>query len=331
MRMAVWGHPARELPAGADSTAHVRELLGKLREAGVTLYFPFVIGRGSTVFQSETLGATDRDLLGPILEVAGELGMQVHPIVGLGGLIGSGTHVYQKPYDNTEVPGWAKGWPCPSWGENHEIAVRAADELIVRYKPAGIHLDYVRYPNSSLLVTNPCACERCQQMRLKWLGKAVPEPRDLAIPGVTFKELQWRGEFVRSFVESMRGVTDSHGVQLSAAVRARYYEDALTEGQDWAEWCGDGLLDIVAPMSYNPCFGRFARFIGHHRRLAGETDAVWLAGIGRSSSMGVIDAETMGRQIEFAMDAGADGVCIFHAAALGEADLKALRQLSEKL
>lgn len=328
MKIAVWGHPASEFEPGADSPAQVKDWLGRLREAGVSMYFPFVLSGGKTYFESDALGPPERDLLAPVMRAAGELDLEVHPILGLGGLVGAGAHTYQNPYEKTEVPDWAKNWPCPSWGENHEVTVRAADELIGNYNPPGIHLDYARYPNSSVLVKAPCACERCQEMRLKWLGKAVPEPLDMAIPGYNFKELQWRGEFVRAFVESMRGVTDAHEIKLSAAVRARYYEDALVEGQDWAEWCQDGLLDIVCPMSYNPCFGRFARFIGNHRRLAGDRGATWLAGIGRSSSLGVIDAEMMARQIEFAISAGADGVCIFHAKALEDDDLSALRELS---
>lgn len=327
MKIAVWGHPSREFPAGADSQDEVSAGLGRLREAGITMYFPFVISGGKALFQTKA-GETERDLLRPILAAAAELGMQVHPIVGLGGVRGAGEARYRIPGEQSDVPSWAEKWPCPSWGENHEAGAMAVEELLQGYHPPGIHLDYVRYPNSSLINAHPCACERCTDARLKWLGKEVPEPRDLAIPGYTYKELQWRGEFVRSFVESVRGLTDTHGATLSAAVRARYYEDALVEGQDWAEWCRDGLLDYVCPMSYNPCFGRFARFVGSHRRLAGSTRSIWLAGIGRSSSLGVIDAETMGRQIEFAINAGADGVCIFHAAALEDADLAELRRLS---
>ena len=329
MKMAAWGHPASEFAAGSDSPSEIAAGLGRLREAGVTMYFPFVISGGRAYFESAVPDATERDLLGPILEAAGELGMDVHPIIGLGGVAGAGEATYRIPGEKTEVPSWATTWPCPSWGVNHEAGMMAAEEILKSYGPPGIHLDYVRYPNSSLIDEHPCACERCTAMRVTWFGKEVPESRDMAVPGYTFKELQWRGEFVRSFVESVRGITDSHGAELSAAVRARYYQDALVEGQDWAEWCGDRLLDIVCPMSYNPCFGRFARFIGNHRRLAGDTEAIWLAGIGRSSSLGVIDAETMARQIEFALNAGADGVCIFHAAALEDEDLAELKRLSE--
>jgi len=236
--------------------------------------------------------------------------------------------VYSPGGKVADIPSWAQNWACPSWGENHEIVVRVAGDLIDNYSPDGIHLDYVRYPNSSLLSKRPCCCERCEQARLQWLGKPVPDEHDWAVPGVVFKEMQMRGEFVRSLVESLRMLADEHQVMLSAATRARYYQDALFEGQDWAEWARDGLLDFVCPMSYNPCFGRFARFVSQHRRLLMDTPAQWLAGIGRRSSLGEISAEQMARQIAFAKAAGADGVCIFHAAALEEADLAELRRLS---
>jgi len=237
---------------------------------------------------------------------------------------------YAPGEDAAAMPEGFRSWPCASWGENHEITVRVAQDLIANYSPAGIHLDYVRYPNASHLAEHPCRCERCCEVRLQWLGKPVPDPPDLRVPGIIYKEIQMRVEFVRSLVESMRGLTDQHSIALSAAVRARYYQDAIYEGQDWAEWCQDGLLDFVCPMSYNPCFSRFARFIGQHRRLVAGTGAEWLAGIGRKSSLGELTADEMSRQIRFAEQAGADGVCIFHARALGEEDLSLLREMTAR-
>ncbi len=330
MKIAVWGHPHSEFPEGHDSAADIRARLGALREAGISAYIPFVLSGGKTYFASESLGPPERDLLAPVMQAARELEMQVHPILGLGAVGVVDTHLYIPSAETVDVPEWAGKWPCASWGENHEITVRAAQEIIEAYAPAGIHLDYVRYPNMSFLKDNPCHCERCCQRRLGWLGKEVPDERDLRIPGIIYKEIQMRAEFVRSLVESMRAVADQAGIALSAAVRARYYQDALYEGQDWAEWCRDGLLDFVCPMSYNPCFGRFGRFIGQHQRLVAGTGVQWLAGVGRKSSLGELSPEEMARQICFAQAAGADGVCIFHAGVLGEEDLRLLPEVTAK-
>ncbi|MGD9497535.1 MAG: hypothetical protein AB7Y46_14635 [Armatimonadota bacterium] len=328
MRLAAWGHPYLEFPEGQDSVDAMAQRLGTLRAAGIDLYFPFVAVAGGHYFASQLLGAPGRDLLGPLLQAAAQVGMQVHPIVGLGGTVGTGEHRYEPPLEARPVPEYALTWPCASWGENHERAVLVANEIIEGYRPDGIHLDYARYPNSQVLLANPCSCERCRSARLRWLGKPVPEPQDLLKPGIAYKELQMRIEFVRSFVESMRGLTDHHGIALSAAVRARYYEDALAEGQDWAEWCADGLIDICCPMSYTLSFGTFALWLARHRRLTSETPVTWLEGIGLKSSAGELDLPSLERQVRFARKAGADGVCIFSARALDNGALKLLGELS---
>jgi hypothetical protein len=166
-------------------------------------------------------------------------------------------------------------------------------------------------------------------MRLQWLGKPYPEPQDLAKPGVAFKELQMRIEFVRSYVESMRGLTDLHGIELSAAVRGRYYEDALPEGQDWAEWAADGLVDVVCPMAWPFSFGQFARLIAQHHRLTETTPSVWLAGISFHGHGEKLSPAEIERRLQMARRAEADGLCLATAADIGDEEATLLRRLSE--
>lgn len=335
LTVAVWGHPYSELEAGKESTADARAWLGRLIEADITAYIPFVISGGKHYFESSVLGPPERDLLGPVLEAGRSLGMEVHPIVGLGsvGVRGKGGGVYE-PVDvygsGEEMPEWAKGWPCAAWEENRKLTEDVAQDLITTYRPDGLHMDYVRYPNTAVLDAHPCGCSRCREERVKWLGKALPDAEDLARPGVAYKEVQMRGRFVRDLVERLRRVTHRAGISLSMAARARVLKDAVSEGQDWAEWARDGLVDIVAPMSYNPCFDRFQRFVAEHLPLLKSTGATYWAGIGRRSSLGVIDAEMMERQIRYALDQGADGVCVFHAGALEDEDLGVLRRLTRE-
>ena len=180
-------------------------------------------------------------------------------------------------YGPGQAPGVPKhGCRACELGENHERAVLVANEVIERYQPDGIHLDYARYPNADLLARFPCACARCREARLRWLGKPIPDPQDLVKPGVIYKEVQMRAEYVRAFVESMRGLTDYHGVQLSASVRPHYYDDALAEGQDWAEWCADALIGICCNDLHRSS-GTFALWMARHRRLKGGA-VQWLAG-----------------------------------------------------
>lgn len=329
MKVAVWGHPYAEFPESNDSVAEIAERLQALREAGIELYFPFVAVTGEHFFTSEVLGRPTRDLLDPFMAAAREVGMAVHPVLGLGGPLGLGQQTYEPPAEAASVPRYVLHWACASWGENHERTVLVANEIIERYRPDGIHLDYARYPNADVLMRYPCACERCKASRLQWLGKPIPEPQDLDRPGVVYKELQMRAEYVRAFVESMRGLTDHHLVQLSASVRPSYYDDALAEGQDWAEWCADGLLDVCCPMTYTESFGTFAMWMARHERLTDDGQVLWLAGIGVESPEAKLDPEQVARQARFARKVGADGVALFSASALTREYLAIVRELAD--
>ena len=327
MKIGVWGRPWDEFPEGRDSVAEMARRLETLREGGVSRYFAYVSAAGRHFFASELLGPPARELLAPLIEAGHEVGVEVVPIVGLGGEIGVGRGLYQPPLDYRDVPEWALDWPCAAWGENHERSMLVANELLA-YTPGGLQLDYTRFPNAEVIRENPCVCERCKAARLRWLGKPYPEPKDLRKPGILFKEMQMRMEFVRSFVESVRGLTDHHGVELSAAVRGLYYEDALEEGQDWAEWCADGLVDLVCPLSFTLSFGAFARLVAQHRRLVEDTPVAWMEGIGLRTAGDRLDFDAFERQLQFTHSAGAGGVCIADAAALGAEELALLSELS---
>jgi len=326
--IGVWGRPCDEFPEGQDGVDEMLRRLEELRSAGISRYFAYLAVAGRHYFESETLGPPARDLLGPLMTAGERAGVEIQPVFGLGGEIGVGRHLYKPPLDFSDVPEWALSWACAAWGENHERSVLVADELLEHYAPTGLHLDYSRFPDARVLRGNPCACERCHAARIRWLGKPYPEPHDMRKPGVVFKEMQMRMEFVRSFIESMRGLTDHHGASLSATVRARYYEDALEEGQDWADWCADGLLDMVCPMTFTLSFGAFAKQVAQHRRLVDDAPVTWLEGIGLRTSDLRLDFDAFERQVVFSEQAGADGVCIATAGALGEDELGFLRGLT---
>lgn len=230
-----------------------------------------------------------------------------------------------------ELPSWARHWPCAAWAENRRVTCAVAAEMMKGYSPDGLHMDYLRYPNSVVLNAHWCHCERCQSEREQWLGKPLPAAEDLANPGTVYQEIKMRGHFVKSVVYGLREVADDAGAPLSLAARARYLKDAVAEGQDWVEWCAEGLLDFVCPMSYNPCPDRFQRFVAEHTGLLASAGTPLYCGIGRSSSLGKIDAAQMADQIRYAAGHGADGVCVFHVGALQDEDFAALKLVAEEL
>ncbi len=334
MEIAAWGHPYREFPEGADGPREFAAAFERMRAAGIGIYIPFVMSHGQHYFESELLGPPSRDLLAACMEAGNEVGLEVHPITGLGAVSavaaaeGEGDGMYDPGPECADLPGWARNWPCAAWTENRKTITQVARDMIRDYEPDGLALDYLRYPNTAVLDTHPCHCEVCQEEREAWLGKPLPDAEDLARPGVMYHEVKMRNRFVKTLLHSLREVADDGDLPLSLAARARYLKDAVPEGQDWAEWCQQGLLDFVCPMSYNPCFERFQRFVAEHRNLVEDTGVPLYSGIGRSSSLGTITAEQMEQQIRYALEHGADGVCIFHVGALEEADYEVLARIS---
>lgn len=335
MRLAVWGHPASEFPEGKDGADDIRAWLGKLRDAGVEMYIPFVISGGTPVFESSLLGPPSRELLGPVMDIADGLDMEVHPIVGHGGVCpsfepGEGVCVLAaKPGE--EMPSWAGKWTSPAFEENNEFITGIAEEMLVDYGCHGIHMDAARFPNSAALNEHPPIEEPCRVARKVWLGKETLEPEDMALPGVIAQEIRMRESFVRSLAESLRALCDEHGVPLSLAGRARYLKDAVVEGQDWAQWAHDGLLDFVCPMSYNPCIDRFRRFVEEHTRILEGARTELFAGVGRQSSLGTLTPQGMIEQFEYLAEQGVGAACIFHARALTDEDLRLLGEFMARV
>jgi len=133
-----------------------------------------------------------------------------------------------------------------------------------------------------------------------------------------------RGGLVGEVAWELYEICAERELPLSLAARARYLKDAVLEGQDWAEWCHSGMLDFVCPMSYNPCFDRFQRFVEEHTRLLEGAPVRLYPGVGRKSSLGTLSPQDMMQQLEYLRDRGIDAACIFHARALEDEDLRLL-------
>jgi uncharacterized lipoprotein YddW (UPF0748 family) len=224
------------------------------------------------------------------------------------------------------LPGWANSWTSPAFEENNLFITEISRGMLEDYGCDGIHMDAARFPNSVVLNDYPPMDERCRAARAEWLGKESLDPEDLELPGVIAQEIRMREGFVRSLAESLRGLCDDYDVPLSLAARARYLKDAVVEGQDWAQWAQDGLLDFVCPMSYNPCLDRFQRFVEQHTRILEGAPVELFSGIGRHSSLGTLTPQDMMAQFEHLRDQGVGAACIFHARSLTDEDLSLLEE-----
>lgn len=122
----------------------------------------------------------------------------------------------------------------------------------------GLHLDYIRYPNSSL-GHHPISTSRFNSARetkpIQWN--------------------QWRIQQVSSLVEKIRelsrGINPS--LMLSAAVMPDPKAAATWYAQDWQDWLQRDLVDFICPMNYATTMNKFrenssaAEAIGFNHRI----------------------------------------------------------------
>jgi uncharacterized lipoprotein YddW (UPF0748 family) len=110
----------------------------------------------------------------------------------------------------------------------------------------GLHLDYVRYP-SSTLGYHPISVSRFNSVK-----------EILELNWNTWKTLQ-----VTTFVEQAGELARRlvPGITISAAVLADYQEALKYNAQNWPDWLARGLVDFVVPMAYQQNTGDFERIL----------------------------------------------------------------------
>ncbi|MDD2502833.1 MAG: hypothetical protein PHG58_03100 [Clostridia bacterium] len=323
MKIAVWAHP---IMSYSNEPEKIKSDFKKMSEAGIGIYYPFACLYGESCYPSRFVKqVTQGDLLQQIIETAGEYNIEVHPVVAFASL---GKHQVKPFIGNGAPEGHASGHvACPSQESNCKLVYDIMMESIENYKIQGIHLDYIRYPNVSYSLKYPCECAACREYRINWFGKEVFSGEDMKDPGKLYKELTMRAEFIKGFVQKIRNLTSSAGIELSMAAREKYTHFALAEGQDWVEWSKEGLVDVISPMSYSPDFNTFKDFVDEHIQLLKNGKSIYFAGIGRNSDKGELSSGELIRQLQYASENGVKGCTIFHFGALTDEDFRRIRLL----
>ena len=204
----------------------------------------------------------------------------------------------------------------------------------------GINLDKLRYPNTVFQEDFPCECEGCQERREPWLGRGTLTTDDLRDPSLVHKEIDSKRNVITNLARRLASVAHGAGLEFSIAARAVYagrdsehaagptwgYGPALFEGQDWAAWCREGLLDRIHFMNYTVSLERFERLARRHKALLAGTDTILCEGLGIASSAGKMSPETLGHEIEIAERLGIDGVTMFNWSSMTEEHMRVLER-----
>ena len=213
--------------------------------------------------------------------------------------------------------------PCPCHPEFERQLAAAAERVLAQYgdRLMGLQLDFIRGPNACCLLDYPCGCEACRAARQRYYGFEMPPESVLREPWYLYKETARLNAHVRSALIAVAAVTHRFGRKLSMAARSNYANcggahgglgPAVLEGQDWAEWATDGLLDEIIPMNYHTNHESFVAHLQAHLRLMAGIPVKFTSGVARESSMGLLPPSEFRRRFEAMSAAGVQGAFIFN-------------------
>ncbi|MCH7857316.1 MAG: family 10 glycosylhydrolase [Gemmatimonadetes bacterium] len=178
-------------------------------------------------------------------------------------------------------------YSSPSAPEVKERVYSVATDLVERYDIDGIHLDYIRYPSGAFDYSR-AALDRFRT----WIDQRITDDQraELAValeqsplalveafpePWADFRRNQITDLVERIYVGVKRRRPE---VLVSAAVFPDARESFINLYQDWEGWLRRGIIDVVAPMAYNPDDGLFEVAISSAAGVVGP-ERVW-AGVG---------------------------------------------------
>ncbi len=195
---------------------------------------------------------------------------------------------------------------CPSDPRNQQLQIDAMIEAAQRPGVAGIHFDYIRYPDY-----RTCFCDGCRARFEEANGQAIVNwPGDAQAEGPLREQwLEFRRanitRVVREVSEAVRTVAP--GCMISAAVFRGYPACADDVGQDWVAWANAGYLDFVCPMNYTHSNTQFRQLTeAELQHLDGRVPCY--PGIGLLKGLGPVGAT---RQVQIARELGTGGFVIW--------------------
>jgi uncharacterized lipoprotein YddW (UPF0748 family) len=208
----------------------------------------------------------------------------------------------------TQVDAYGKDvdWLCPSDPRNRKLELDSMLEVVSMYQVAGIHFDYIRYPDGTT-----CYCSGCRSRFEAYRGAGVSNwPHDCFTGALRNEYRNWRARQITTLVRRVhdRVKTLKPGVKISAAVFASYPECRRSGGQDWGGWGPNGYIDFVMPMDYASDYHEFARSVSRQLQQVKGAVPVY-PGIGASIEGLTVDQVIV--QIREARSRMTGGFCIF--------------------
>lgn len=310
---AVWDHNGTGLQAGGWDTT-----CAQLAQHGVNAIFSNVLWSGKAHCATKLLPASDTlqlygDQLAQLLAAAKPRGIDVHVWKVCWQMAGADPAQLaalrklgrlQQTADGREIP-----WLNPCLPENWRTEIDAMKDVVTRYPVAGIHLDYVRYPDRF-----SCYSPATRLRYEAFTGKKVKDWPAQVKPGgplwtsyARFRANQIT-QFVRQASKELRAVRP--GLQVSAAVWGKYPDCLDAVGQDWPAWLKEGLVDFVTPMNYTANPSDFEALLQEQLAFPGAAGKI-VPGLGVTSNECELYPSEVLQQLVLARKNGCTGFSLF--------------------
>jgi len=310
---AFWEHSGLgAYPGDWDRTAK------ELAAAGFNMVIPNMLWGGLARYESDIL---------PRAKILGEHGDQIAQCAAACKKHALEAHIWKVNYNLSNAPrefveklrkegrtqvsarGEPHDWLCPSHPENFKLELESMLEVARKYDVAGLHFDYIRYPDGE-----HCYCEGCRSRFESESGTKVANwPRDCFRGPRTKEYRDWRCQQITRLVEAVHREAKKikPGIKISAAVFGGYPVCRESVGQDWVAWIKAGYLDFVCPMDYTESDLGFAALVSRQIELVGKRIPVY-PGIGATASRSALSVDRVVGQIHHARSLGANGFTIFN-------------------
>ena len=219
-------------------------------------------------------------------------------------------------------------WLCPSHPDNQKLEIDAMVEVARKYDVAGIHFDYIRYPDN-----DHCFCAGCKERFQRDVNVTIQNwPAEARGKGPLRQQwLEWRRgnitAVVKAVSEQARAIKPK--IKISAAVFRNWTSDRDSVGQDWKVWCDKGWLDFVCPMDYTESNRNFENMVSQQVPWAGK--ARCYPGIGVSASSSQFGIDQLIEQITITRQHQTHGFTIFNYGVTESRDLLPLLGLGMTL
>ena len=340
----VWLRPVE------TSSEEISNSIQKIKAAGIDNIFIETYFHGRTIFPSKTMSDygfitqnekfTGFDPLKTWIDEAHKNGIKVHIwfetfyVGNMNPASNSKNILAVKPeWGNKTLDGYSSNNATPSVSEHNgyfldpsnndvqEFLEKLLTEIITDYKPDGINLDYIRYPQaiSNYPSGNWGYTENAREIFSEKYGV---DPIELKTTDLLW--LEWnnfRRNYVSDFVKKIGNLGQKHGIYVSAVIFPDKSVAYTRKLQDWAAWSQNHYVNGFTPLFLTCDYKTLNAQISTVQNYK-EPETDLFAGLFVTFMGG--SEEDLIKQIHETRKLDTNGVILFDFAHLGDKYIKAL-------